>query len=107
VLQGITVGAYTLGCFFGAVATIWIGNPLGRRRSIFLGSAIMIVGAIIMTASFSLPQFVVARVITGYVEARMSSWRPRTNWDQVSAMASIPRLCPLGSLSAPRPIGEA
>jgi hypothetical protein len=25
-LQGITVGGYTLGCFFGAVATIWLGE---------------------------------------------------------------------------------
>lgn len=24
--QGITVGGYTLGCFFGAVATIWLGE---------------------------------------------------------------------------------
>jgi Na+/serine symporter len=25
-IQGITVGGYTLGCFFGAVATIWLGE---------------------------------------------------------------------------------
>ncbi|KAL5462903.1 hypothetical protein PMIN07_004722 [Paraphaeosphaeria minitans] len=43
-IQGITVGAYTLGCFFGAVATIWLGNMLGRKRTIFVGSAIMITG---------------------------------------------------------------
>ncbi|KAK0265389.1 hypothetical protein LTR57_010669 [Friedmanniomyces endolithicus] len=38
-VQGITVGAYTLGCFFGAVATIWLGNFLGRKRTIMLGAA--------------------------------------------------------------------
>jgi MFS family permease len=60
------VGAYTLGCFFGAVATIWLGNMLGRKRTIFIGSVIMIVGAILQTAAFGLPQLIVGRVITGF-----------------------------------------
>lgn len=65
-VQGITVGGYTLGCFFGAVATIWMGNWLGRKNSIMLGSAIMVVGAAIQCASFSLPQLIVSRLITGF-----------------------------------------
>lgn len=65
-VQGITVGGYTLGCFFGAVATIWMGNWLGRKNSIMLGSAIMVVGATIQCASFSLPQLIVSRLITGF-----------------------------------------
>jgi MFS family permease len=60
------VGAYTLGCFFGAVATIWLGNILGRKRTIFYGSSIMIIGAILQTASFGLPQLIVGRWITGF-----------------------------------------
>lgn len=60
------VGAYTLGCFFGAVATIWLGNILGRKKTIFIGSCIMIVGAAIQTASFSLAQLIVGRWITGF-----------------------------------------
>ena len=39
-VQGITVGGYTLGCFFGAVATIWLGNMLGRKKTIMVGSSI-------------------------------------------------------------------
>jgi len=39
--QGITVGGYTLGCFFGAVATIWLGNILGRKRTIMTGTTIV------------------------------------------------------------------
>lgn len=65
-IQGITVGGYTLGCFFGAVATIWLGNLLGRKNSIILGSAIMVVGATIQCSSFSLPQLIVSRLITGF-----------------------------------------
>lgn len=64
--QGITVGGYTLGCFFGAVATIWLGNFLGRRKTIFTGSSIMIVGAIIQASSMSLPQLIASRLLTGF-----------------------------------------
>lgn len=65
-VQGITVGAYTLGCFFGAVATIWLGNMLGRKMSILVGSVIMIIGASVQASSFSLPQLVVSRWVTGF-----------------------------------------
>ncbi|KAK0291361.1 hypothetical protein LTS00_008361 [Friedmanniomyces endolithicus] len=65
-VQGITVGAYTLGCFFGAVATIWLGNFLGRKRTIMVGSTIMIVGAAIQCSSFSLGQLIAARLLTGF-----------------------------------------
>ena len=63
--QGITVASYNLGCFFGAIATIWLGNFLGRKRTIFTGSAIMIVGAILQCTAFQLPHFIVGRIITG------------------------------------------
>lgn len=65
-IQGITTGAYTLGCFFGACFCIWVGNILGRRRTIFLGSGIMIIGAILQCSSFGLPQLIIARLITGF-----------------------------------------
>lgn len=69
-VQGITVGGYTLGCFFGAVATIWLGNYLGRKRTILVGSTIMIVGAILQASSFSLGQLIPARWITGFGNGR-------------------------------------
>ena len=62
---GISVGAYNVGCFFGAITTIFIGNPLGRRKTIFLGSSIMIVGAALQCSSYSLGQFISGRLITG------------------------------------------
>ncbi|KAK0517404.1 hypothetical protein JMJ35_000559 [Cladonia borealis] len=65
-IQGIAVAAYNVGCFFGAITTIFIGNPLGRRKTIFLGSSIMIVGAALQASSYSLGQFISARLITGF-----------------------------------------
>lgn len=75
-VQGITVGGYTLGCFFGAVATIWLGNMLGRKRTIMVGSAIMVVGAAIQASSFSLGQLIAARLLTGFGNGTYSMWRP-------------------------------
>ncbi|KAK6434905.1 hypothetical protein LTR95_008912 [Oleoguttula sp. CCFEE 5521] len=75
-VQGITVGGYTLGCFFGAVATIWLGNLLGRKKTIFIGSSIMVVGAAIQASSFSLPQLIVARLITGFGNGMNTSTVP-------------------------------
>ncbi|CAK3951023.1 Sugar transporter STL1 [Lecanosticta acicola] len=63
--QGIAIGSYNLGCFVGAVITIWLGQYLGRRRTIFVGSAIMIVGAILQCSAFGLAQLIVGRIITG------------------------------------------
>ena len=63
--RGIAVASYNLGCFFGACACIFVGNPLGRRRTIFVGTCIMIVGAILQCTSYSLPQWIVGRIITG------------------------------------------
>ncbi|KAF2198998.1 general substrate transporter [Delitschia confertaspora ATCC 74209] len=75
-IQGIAVGGYTLGCFFGAVATIWLGNLLGRKRTIMLGSFIMVIGAIIQASSFSLAQLIPGRLITGFGNGMNTSTVP-------------------------------
>lgn len=59
------MASYNLGCFVGAVICIWLGNMLGRRWTIFTGSAIMVVGAALQTSAFSLGHFIVGRIITG------------------------------------------
>lgn len=64
--QGITVAAYNLGCFAGSIPTIWIGNWLGRRRTIFLGSFIMVIGALLQCTSYGLAQLIVGRLVTGF-----------------------------------------
>ncbi len=63
--QGIAVAAYNLGCFIGAVTTIFISNPLGRRRMIILGTSIMVIGAILQASATTLPHFILGRIITG------------------------------------------
>ncbi|KAI0881079.1 general substrate transporter [Annulohypoxylon maeteangense] len=64
--QGISVAAYNLGCFLGAVTTIFVSNPLGRKKMIMLGTSIMVVGAILQASATTLPHFIVGRIITGF-----------------------------------------
>ncbi|EKM59406.1 uncharacterized protein PHACADRAFT_137121 [Phanerochaete carnosa HHB-10118-sp] len=66
-LQSFVVAIYAseIGCLFGALSTLWLGDRLGRRKTIVLGGIIMIIGAILQTTSFSYAQLVVARIITG------------------------------------------
>ncbi|KAI0677405.1 general substrate transporter [Trametes maxima] len=64
-LQSFIVAIYEIGCLIGALSNLWIGDWLGRRRTIVLGGIIMIIGAILQTASYRYAQMVVARIITG------------------------------------------
>ncbi|RAH72164.1 sugar porter family MFS transporter [Aspergillus aculeatinus CBS 121060] len=74
--QGIVVAAYNLGCFAGSIPTIWIGNWLGRRKTIFVGSAIMVVGALLQCTSYDLAQFIVGRLVTGFGNGMNTSTVP-------------------------------
>ncbi|RAL10232.1 glucose-inactivated glycerol proton symporter STL1 [Aspergillus homomorphus CBS 101889] len=69
VLRGAVTSCYELGCFFGAIFTLIFGERIGRTPLLVAGGIIMIVGAVISTASYGdkwgLGQFVVGRVISG------------------------------------------
>ncbi|THW07841.1 general substrate transporter [Aureobasidium pullulans] len=61
-----TVAAiYDVGCFIGAIIAFTVGERLGRKKTIIFGTAIMSIGVILKTSSFSLPQMFVGRVILG------------------------------------------
>ncbi|KAL2869009.1 glucose-inactivated glycerol proton symporter STL1 [Aspergillus lucknowensis] len=69
VLRGGVTACYEIGCFFGALFSMFYGERIGRTRLIFAGANVLIVGAVISTAAFGphwgLGQFVVGRVISG------------------------------------------
>ncbi|KAF9889534.1 hypothetical protein FE257_007244 [Aspergillus nanangensis] len=64
-IQGTVVALYTVGGIFGSLSCIYLGDLLGRRKVIFWTSAVSIIGAILMATSFSLGQFIVARLVLG------------------------------------------
>jgi MFS family permease len=58
---------YDVGCFLGAILAFTVGERLGRRKALLVGSTIMAVGAILQTTSFSLAQMFVGRIVSGLV----------------------------------------
>ncbi|KAF2202177.1 general substrate transporter [Delitschia confertaspora ATCC 74209] len=64
-LQSTVTALYDIGCFFGAISVVVIGDPLGRKRTILLGTTIMSIGAIIQITSYSVPQMIVGRIVAG------------------------------------------
>lgn len=69
---GTTVALYEVGAALGALSCAFIGDILGRRRTVLLAGCICIVGIIIQASPFSLGQLIAGRIITG-MEARKLS----------------------------------
>ncbi|KAL0258638.1 hypothetical protein SLS55_006135 [Diplodia seriata] len=57
---------YDIGCFFGAICAFMIGERLGRKKCVLLGTTIMSIGAILQIAAFGVPQMIVGRIIGGF-----------------------------------------
>ncbi|KAF2098073.1 general substrate transporter [Rhizodiscina lignyota] len=64
-LLGTITAIYDIGCFFGAIAAFVVGEPLGRKKSILLGTTIMSIGAILQITAWSVPQMIVGRIVAG------------------------------------------
>ncbi|KAB8069715.1 putative MFS sugar transporter [Aspergillus leporis] len=56
---------YDVGCFLGAIVAFTIGERLGRKMSILVGTTIMAVGTILQASSYSLAQMFVGRIVLG------------------------------------------
>ncbi|OAG42008.1 hypothetical protein AYO21_03743 [Fonsecaea monophora] len=75
-IQGTVVALYTVGCMFGSLLCLKLGDKLGRLRTIMIGAVIEVVGAIIMCTSFSLGQLIVSRVVLGFGFGAISATVP-------------------------------
>ena len=53
-LLGTVVAIYDIGCFFGAVIAAWLGEKIGRRKSVLVGTTIMTVGMYTLTSKWTL-----------------------------------------------------
>ncbi|KAK5107090.1 hypothetical protein LTR62_001874 [Meristemomyces frigidus] len=67
--QAFVTAIYEIGCLFGAIFSLIFADKVGRRRSIILGAAIMVVGVVIQVTAYTgyspMAQFLVGRVVTG------------------------------------------
>ncbi|OJJ50375.1 hypothetical protein ASPZODRAFT_13459 [Penicilliopsis zonata CBS 506.65] len=74
--QGLITGLYDIGCLFGSIGTFIFGEKLGRRRSIYIGCVIVIVGTILQATSRTIPNLMVGRIVTGCGVGIMTSIVP-------------------------------
>lgn len=51
-MQGFVTAIYEIGCLFGAILVLCVGEKLGRRRSIMAGAAVMMAGVIIQVTAY-------------------------------------------------------
>ncbi|KAH8153597.1 uncharacterized protein LAJ45_02410 [Morchella importuna] len=65
-VQGVAISMYNIGCFCGALACLYLGDKLGRRKTLFTGAMIMVIGAILQTTAYSLGHFITGRLVTGF-----------------------------------------
>lgn len=64
-LQGTVVAIYEIGCFFGAIFTLFAGEWLGRRMVIMIGCVVLTIGAVLQASAFGIPQMIVGRIVAG------------------------------------------
>lgn len=64
-IQGQIVATYDIGCIMGTLVSMFFGDKLGRRRCILTASCILIIGAILQTAAYSMAPMIVGRVVAG------------------------------------------
>ncbi|KAJ7174872.1 general substrate transporter [Mycena filopes] len=64
-LLGLMSAAYSLGAIVALPAVPYVNDVLGRRMAIIVGSILMVIGAILQTASQNFAMFVISRLILG------------------------------------------
>lgn len=64
-VQGFVTSIYDVGCFVGCMLCIFVGEVLGRRRTIMLGVTIMSIGAILQTFAATIGELAWGRFIAG------------------------------------------
>lgn len=64
-LLGTVTAIYDVGCFLGSLFAYWLGERLGRRNTVIVGTTIMTIGAFLQASSYSLGQMMAGRIIAG------------------------------------------
>ncbi|KAI3000832.1 transcriptional regulator family: Fungal Specific TF [Aspergillus niger] len=64
-LQGTVTAIYEIGCFFGAIIALLIGERIGRRMCIIAGCIILSIGAALQCSAYSIPHLIVGRIVAG------------------------------------------
>lgn len=63
--KGAVIASFQVGALLGALSCLFLGDRLGRRKTIFLAAVLTVVGEVLQVSSYGIAQFVVGRVILG------------------------------------------
>ena len=64
-LLGTVTAIYDIGCCLGSLLAYWLGEQLGRRNTVLVGTTIMSIGALLQASSYSLGQMMTGRIVAG------------------------------------------
>ena len=64
-MTGFVTSVYDLGCFAGAVGTLFIGEKLGRKKMLIVGTIVMASGIVVQTGATSMQHLLWGRFIAG------------------------------------------
>ncbi|SCV70569.1 BQ2448_3331 [Microbotryum intermedium] len=70
------VAIYEVGCFFGAVIALSIGERIGRKRSLAIGAVLMTIGALLQGLAYGKPQLIAGRIVSGLGMGLINSTAP-------------------------------
>lgn len=68
IMMSTITALYDVGAIVGGLAAACTTEPLGRKRTLILGTVILLVGVILMGTPYERIQMMIARVITGIGE---------------------------------------
>ncbi|OTB08155.1 hypothetical protein M426DRAFT_201759 [Hypoxylon sp. CI-4A] len=75
-ISGITSSCFSLGAFFGCLATFLLGDRLGRKRSVYAGLVFNAIGVVLQITAYHLPQMIAGRLLNGFGMGITSSTCP-------------------------------
>ncbi|MBW0487047.1 hypothetical protein O181_026762 [Austropuccinia psidii MF-1] len=70
------VAIYEIGCFSGSLLAFMLGEKLGRKKTIRMGAAWMVVGALLQTLAFHRAQMIIGRIVSGIGMGCINSTAP-------------------------------
>lgn len=85
-LSGFVVAVYELGLSGGGLSTYFVGDWLGRRNTAYAAAVIVIIGTLLQSASYSLGQLIVGRIVAGWGIGAFTATVPA--WMTETAIAS-------------------
>ncbi|RDH23126.1 aconitase [Aspergillus niger ATCC 13496] len=74
--QGACNASFQMGCLIGALSLSLYSDKLGRRKTVFIGAAITVLGQALQVSATTLVQLVVGRVILGFAIGQISGTVP-------------------------------